>query len=1065
MAYPSKVALPSRRAAVIHRERLTELLAGGLERRVTLVSAPAGYGKTTLLLDFAQGWTTPVCWYGLDERDRNPETFLCYFLACGRRQFPGFGAELAAALLEGRPLTPDETVDLMAAAVASVGERFLLILDDFHYLDEAAPELQRVLEGWVYRLPENCQLVLSGRTWPQLGVLPLMSARQEVATIGGADFAFTCDEVVQLFREVLGKEISLDDAQHLADITEGWAAALVLMADKVQIARTSISLEQLRPADTLFRYVKLEQFDPLPAEVKEFLLASAVPRFIEVDLVQQLTGGTDAEQKLEFLQRRNLFVLPEGGQGRYRYQRLFRAFLVSHFRTNNAERFRALNLRAAALQEEAGRWEEAVYHYVQAAAWDEIVQVTERVGRQLFEEGKWDTLADWLEAIPADELAAQPKLVFWKARVLYYLNQPDRALALLAGVIQSAEASSSGLALAEALITKGMCLRVKGDYQSSRQALSRARSLVLEHDGPASLLAEARKELGITLGMFGEFAQALEELKAVLDVYEALGDAYNTAHVHNQIGNALMALGRLSEAAVALDWARQRWLKLGNELQLLQTLNNLGLTYYLEGDYDRAEQVWRQAMDKTSLEASRKHESYLLVGLGDIRRDKGQYREALDMYQAALEASSMLDEAYIRIYIMDAVANSHRLMGDIGAAESWSKRAAAEAAERAGGFEGGLCALTRGLLLRDRGQLKEAAASLEESAKLLKKGGAKRELAAAYFHLAGVYFSLKRKRQALELLEMTAALVSDLGYDHFLRVEAARMPLLVQYAAANKLANGYFAQLLKVVKGPAPAPLKAAEGAAETEAGPSTAYAFGFGNLRVEMAGREITDLEWRSEKSKEMFVFFLCNRRPLRKDEIVTALWPDLPEDKTSSAFHSTLYRLRQALYPECIAKDSGRYILDPRGRFVFDVEEFQRALQEAAALPQGSPEALAGLARALELYKGSFAADFYTEWAESLRWQLEEQYMRLLTTLSTAYARAGEYKRSAELCQRLLDVDELNEAAWYRLMSNYIQSGHLEAARYCYNRYAQIVSDNLSGEAPPDFEEVRRQIMSGDV
>ena len=228
----------------------------------------------------------------------------------------------------------------------------------------------------------------------------------------------------------------------------------------------------------------------------------------------------------------------------------------------------------------------------------------------------------------------------------------------------------------------------------------------------------------------------------------------------------------------------------------------------------------------------------------------------------------------------------------------------------------------------------------------------------------------------------------------------------------------------------------------------------------MEISGREITDLEWRSEKSKEMFFFFLCNRRPLRKDEIVAALWPDLPEDKTSSAFHSTLYRLRQALYPECIAKDSGRYILDPRGRFVFDVEEFQRALQEAEALPQGSPEALVALAAAPELYQGAFAADFYTEWAETLRWQLEEQVMRLLTTLSTAYHQAGEYKRSAELCQRILDVDELNEAAWYRLMSNYIQSDHLEAAKYCYNRYAQIVSDNLGDEATPDFDEVRRQI-----
>ncbi len=87
----------------------------------------------------------------------------------------------------------------------------------------------------------------------------------------------------------------------------------------------------------------------------------------------------------------------------------------------------------------------------------------------------------------------------------------------------------------------------------------------------------------------------------------------------------------------------------------------------------------------------------------------------------------------------------------------------------------------------------------------------------------------------------------------------------------------------------------------------------------------------------------------------------------------------------------------------------------------------------------------------------------MRLLTTLAVVYNQAGEFKHSAELSQRILDVDELNEAAWYRLMSNYIQSGHLEAAKYSYNRYAQIVSDNLGGEALPDFDEIQREISRG--
>ena len=1061
VSFPSKVALPSRRPAIIRRQRLLDLLVRGLERRITLVSAPAGFGKTSLLLDFAQSWDLPLCWYTLDEGDQDLGTFLRYLLASGQRQFPGFGTELAQALRRGAPIAPERAVELLVAAVRSVGEPFAFILDDFHCLEGAPPGLRQALEGWLYRLPDNCHLILSSRLRPQLPMLPLMFARQEVATIAAADFAFTCDEVVRLFREVLGMEISLDDGQHLAEATEGWAAALILVADKVRTGRVSLSPEQLPWSDALSQYIGTEQFEPLPAELKEFLVGSAVLRSIEAGFVNRLLAIADAEERINSLERRNLLIPHEGGNStRYHCHKLFRAFLLSHLRTQAPQRFRALNLKAAALREEAGEWEEAVYHYLQAGAWEQMERVTERVGWEMLKGGKWDTLANWLGAIPPEEMTGYPKLILWKARLLHHLNQTDGALASLAQAIASFEARAEWIPLAEALVTKGMCLRIKGSYQESKEALSKARALLLQHDGPTFALTEARKELGITYGMCGEFDMALKELKGALEVYEVQGDAYNIAHASDQLGSCLLFLGNLAEAQAYLERARPRWLKLGNDQRLMQTLNNLGQAYYLEGDYDKAEQVWGEAMEKAKLEASPKYKAYLLACLADIRRDKGQHQQALEMYRAALDLSGEFDEAYIRIYIIDAIANTYRLMGDVTSGESWTKRAAAEAEERGGVFELGLSTLTRALIQRDRGQLKEAAPSLEEAVRLLKQGDARRELATAYFHLAGVYFSLKRKRLALDCLEMAARLGQQLGYDHFLVVEARRMPLLVQYAAANKLGEGYFARLLKAIKAPPGTvePSREARGEPTTK---TTVHAYGFGNLRVEVEGREITDLEWRSEKSKEMFFFFLCHRCPLRKEEIVAALWPNIPEEKASSAFHSNLYRLRQALYPDCIAKDSGRYILDPQGQFIFDVAEFQGALQQADRLGSGTPEAMALLEEALELYKGSFAPEFYSEWAESLRWQTEEQYLRLLATLSASYSQAGQFRRSADLCQRILDVDEYNEAAWYRLMSNYIQSGHQEAAKFCHNRYAQIITSD--GAAVPDFDAIQHQIARG--
>jgi len=1062
--YPSKVRLPVRRPAIIRRQRLIDQLSNALTQRITLISAPAGYGKTTLLLDFAQAAGEPICWYALDERDRDLDTFLRYVVASGQARNPDFGAELTASLNKGKPVAPEQAVDLLVAAMQAV-PGLTFILDDFHFLDDAPTELLEVVQGWLYRLPPDSHVILSGRTQAQLGILPLMSVRQEVDAITASDFSFSIEEVVHLFRDVLNKEISLDDAQHLADVTEGWAAALVLLTDRVQMSRTSISLEQLRGSDTLFQYIKLEQFDPLPPDVKEFLTGSAVPRWIDEQTVNELLDISDTEQRLNYLRRLNLFVLADGPSGaRQRYHRLFRAFLVSHLRSRELERFHELNLKAAALREKAQEWEEAVYHYIQVGGWERIVQVTDRVGWRMFEEGRWDTLADWLEAVPIEELAQQPRLVLWKARILHYLNQIDRALALLEQAITSFEARGDWLPLAEALVTQGMCFRVKGSYAESKQALARARTLLLEHDGPTSALTEARLELGRTYSLCGELDQAQTELKSVLDVYEAKGDVHNIAYVSDQLAIVLALLGKIADAAVYFERARQGWMKLGNDERLLLTINNLGVLYYLQGDFAQAESVLIQGLERAESNTNPRPEVHLKVSLADIKRDRGEYEPALEMYRNALETARMSDEAVIRIYIADAIANTYRLMGDASNCEAWAQRASAEAEERGGIMESGLCATTLGLIQRDAGDLKDATTLLERAVSQLRECDAKRELATALFHLAGVYFSLKRKKLALEAMDEVATLIIELGYDHFVHIEAARNPLLVQYAAANKLAGGYFGRLLKTMKGArqASAPVRMQEETAEspTEAG---IQAFGFGNLRVEIGGREITDLEWRSEKSKEMFFFFLCNRRPLRKEEIVAALWPDLPDEKTTSAFHSNMYRLRKALYQDCIAKDSGRYILDPRGQFTYDVDRFQKLVSEAGRAPKGGPEAISLMEKALALYKGSFAMDFYSEWAETLRWQLGEQNMSLLTTLAAAYSDAKEYKRSADICQRILELDEYNDAAWFRLMSNYIHSGQVEAAKFCYNRYVQVLTAEDADEEVPDFDDLQREIASG--
>ena len=184
--------------------------------------------------------------------------------------------------------------------------------------------------------------------------------------------------------------------------------------------------------------------------------------------------------------------------------------------------------------------------------------------------------------------------------------------------------------------------------------------------------------------------------------------------------------------------------------------------------------------------------------------------------------------------------------------------------------------------------------------------GAKREEALARLLLASARYHRRRRTQALDELRHVRSLVEELGYDQFLHAEARQMLEVAEYAAAKGVGGEYFSRLCEQLR----APPEAATQEPTVEAyGVPRIHAEAFGTPRVTVGGRQIADLEWRSERSKEMFFLLLDKQRPLRKEQIALELWPDLSPEQLNSAFHSTLYRLRRALDPLVVERTDGGY------------------------------------------------------------------------------------------------------------------------------------------------------------
>ncbi|HZP27039.1 MAG TPA: tetratricopeptide repeat protein [Dehalococcoidia bacterium] len=1053
--FPGKVKLPRARDNLMPRPRLLQQLSDGLEGRLTLLTAPAGFGKTSLLAQFARECERPVCWYAVDGRDQEAHGFVAYLLASLRQQFPWLGGRLEK-LLGDRKATPQQLIDLLSEEVYESQESFVLVLDDIQAL-EPESSAWAALSHLLSRVPENCHLLLASRRKPELAALPLLAARQEVSTLSADDLALTLTETEQFLKETLALAPSAEQLSALVEASDGWAAPLVLLAAKLEPNLAALRQERLKPSDTLYQYFEQEVIATLPSAVQAGLLKAGVPLQLDPAFCRAVLDLPQWEEEVQHpLESANLLHLVPG-QDWPRLWRPLRSFLVSKLRLEDPKQFVNLHLRAAVLLEEHASWNTAVYHFVQAQAWERVVRVMDQAGPGLFEEGNWNVLADWLESVPEEQFNRHAKLVLWKARILQYLNQPDQALQLLVRPIRGFEADQDWGSLAQALVIRGTCLRTKGEYQAAKEALSYARSLLLEHNGSVTLLTEARKELGVTYAQAGEFELAMQELQAVLDTYEAQGDLFAIASTNQDLAGCYLFLGQLPEALTRLEKARRRWLKLHNNRALAQTLNNIGFVQSLLGELKNAAEAYELALQVMESTPGARGEAIVLNSLADCKREAGDWAAADELYERSLQMARDAEDNCEIATNLNSQAEAQRLRGDLGAADLLVNQALAEAARGDAAYEQSLCHLTRGLVLRDRGDLADAVSAISQAVEMLRKIGSKRDLVRGYFNLADAYFAQKRKRMALDCLETVAALISELGYDGFIVAEASRSPLLIQYAAANKVADGYYANLVKRLKGqPAPA------GKAEKTAAPAASegrypalQAYGFGNLRVVCGGREVSDLEWRSEKSKEMFFYFLTSGRPLRKEEIVTTLWPAAPEDKTSSYFHSTLYRLRQALYPECIVKDGGAYSINPQSAPWFDVEEFAAVVKQAEALPKDNHDRLVLLEKALALYQGAFAPDFDSEWADNLRWQLEEQHLRLLGGMAAAYAERGDHRRCIDLCQQILAVDELNQTAWQRLIRSYLKAGETEAAKFAYRRYTELVERDEMADDEGDSED----------
>ena len=633
----TKLTVPQQSNSYLRRSRLIDAIYGVIDRKLILVRAPAGYGKTSLLVDMACEADLQVCWYTLDSENSDLTVFLNYLVASIARRFPSFGYRSAQLLkhLGGEVHTHLRVfvTTLVDEMLNTVPEYFYLILDDYHTIEESClvHEFIRLL---IEFMPEQCHLIISSRAVPPLPLIRLV-ARQQMAAIGVDELRFTEQEIQQLVQEKLGTAVSLDQAQFLLQQTDGWITAILLSADAGWDSLVGSSIPSVAGLTEvgIYDYLMDEVFGYQTEETKRFLLHTAVLSEMTSSLCRELVGG-DCTGILQRLERQSLFISrveETDVETTYRYHPLFRDFLLSRLRAQPESLYQHVNARAAEFLVGRQNWSVAILHYLSAGHFAQVKQIILSHFDTLRLAGNRESLARWIDALPPEHSSLDLQLK--RASLAADLGQIDTALRLYANAIVVYQSQGHTTGLAFALIERSYALSRNGSYAESIQDCQEALSLIADGRGMDSLRGCAYRYLGMFYGETDEPEKGLHFLALAQESWERSGESPSRmAGLAQTTGLACEKQNRFVAAIKEYARALDIWTSLGNKGGIAEALNGIGVCRHWLGQYRSALDVLRDALPKSQEGGLARVEAYVLTSLGDLYHDLGQFSLALTYY-------------------------------------------------------------------------------------------------------------------------------------------------------------------------------------------------------------------------------------------------------------------------------------------------------------------------------------------------------------------------------------------------------------------------------------------------
>jgi LuxR family maltose regulon positive regulatory protein len=554
----TKLYIPPPRPEIVLRSRLVDRLEEGLERggRLTLISAPAGFGKTTLVSEWTAVCGRPVVWLSLDEGDNDPLRFLAYLITALQAIKPGLGEGLLAALQSPQPPQAEVILTTLLNEITTVVESFIFVLDDYHRID--SKPVDEALTFLLEHQPPPMHLVITTREDPHLP-LARLRVRRQLTELRAADLRFTPAEAAEFLNHVMGLKLSEEDVAALETRTEGWIAGLQLAALSMQGRSDIAGFIQAFTGSHRFvlDYLAGEVLERQTERVRSFLLQTAILDRLSGPLCDAVTAQDGGKGMLESLERGNLFVVPLDDQRQwYRYHHLFADVLQAHLIEEHPEQVANLHRRASVWYEQHEFPPDAIHHALAARDYERaagLIELAEAAMSLRYQSAAW---LEWAKALPDGLVRTRPVLSVGCAWALLdsgeleasevRLRDAERCLEMPADaivVVDKAQFRSLPASIATARAYRSLAL---GDIPGTIQYAQQGLALTPAED--LSTYYQAVSLLGLAQYTSGDLEAAERSLSDFYTNLRKAGEIQTLAGITFLLADIRVALGRLHEA-------------------------------------------------------------------------------------------------------------------------------------------------------------------------------------------------------------------------------------------------------------------------------------------------------------------------------------------------------------------------------------------------------------------------------------------------------------------------------------------------------------------------------------